>query len=502
MLTKTNNKKYTLKFLGDKIKHRQNDIVKSNRNINNTNNKNYSPLNNIKDMCTKSSTYLNKGNIVIKKDKNKNKSTKMNSNNVKINIIEKEKEKGNINEYKIHNLSSSYNNNFTNIKTDKILFIDLNNENHNIGQNIENINNNKFKINERYIENINIKINKDKLNNKVVLRANDNKEFNQPNFKITKITNHNNEIKNEIKNTEKKNKTSDNINSANIKFSNLTIQKLNNQEKALNNCIYFIDKADREQKKINEFKNEKKLTGKEYACYILSKSPILRLCERMIFSRSTKQLRNIITKDDKLKENKILLEKKISELKEKIILCNKILNTPFSASKTADITLNFITSLQEFEFKEYPILKAKEIEKKYYVNFIKILYYLLNEQFDDNDNFIISLRANLYSIIKKKGYNSIRDYLYDVYIKKKDNIKEIPNINELNNLINQDKELNDNNNLFHVCKFISFTMFLLKEIIKFGNNINSTIELKMKAKNIIDIIVLKLEKYKNEIENK
>ena len=502
MLTKTNNKKYTLKFLGEKIKHRQNDMTKSNKNLNNVNNKNYSPLNNLKEMYTKSSTYLNKGNVGLKKEKNKNKSTKMNTNNVKINIIEKEKEKGNINEYKIHNLSSSYNNNFTNIKTDKILFIDLNNENNSIEQNIENINNNKFKINDRYIENINIKINKEKSNNsKVVLKSSNNKEFNQTNFKITKINNHSSNF--EINNTDKKNKTSDNTNSENIKFSNLTIQKLNiNQEKALNNCAFFIAKKDAKQKKINEFKKEKNLSGKEYACYILSKSPILRFCERMIFSRSTNNLRNIISKDSMFNENKILLEKKISELKEKIILCNKILDTPFSASKTADITLNFTTSLQEFEFKEYPILKAKEKEKKYYVNFIKMLYYLLNEKFDNNDNFIISLRANLYSIIKEKGYNCIRDYLYDVYIKKKEKIKEIPNINELNNIINQDKELYDNNNFFHVCKFISFTMFLLKEIIKFGNNINSTIELKMKAKNLIDIIVLKLENYKEKIENK
>lgn len=46
-----------------------------------------------------------------------------------------------------------------------------------------------------------------------------------------------------------------------------------------------------------------------------------------------------------------------------MVLCNIILNKPFVASKTADITLNFITSLHEIEFKEFPILMASDEEK-------------------------------------------------------------------------------------------------------------------------------------------
>ena len=253
---------------------------------------------------------------------------------------------------------------------------------------------------------------------------------------------------------------------------------------------------------IQALKNEKNLSIKECVYYILSKSPILRFCERMIFSRSTSNLRNILTKEIIFKENKILLENKIIELKEKIILCNKILDTPFTASKTAEITLNFITSFKELEFKEFSISMANEEEKKYYLNYIKVLYYLLDEElYNDNQTYknekekILFLRNNLYTIINNKGYNSIRDYLYNVFIKKKDDIKKIPKINEINELMSKtDNKLEFQYSLKH-SKFISFTMYLIKEIVKFGNNLKSTFELKIKAENLIDIIIQKLEQY-------
>ena len=196
-----------------------------------------------------------------------------------------------------------------------------------------------------------------------------------------------------------------------------------------------------------------KLSGKDRSYYILSKCPVLRLCERMIFSRGSLALRNLLTKENIMNENQIILQNKIIELEKKIILCDKILGTSFTASKTADITLNFITSLQEIEFKEYPILLSNEEEKKYYINFIKILYHLLNEEIDNNNegnniidrnNIILNLRQNLYSKINNKGFKSLRDCLYNIYITKKDNIKEIPKIAEINYLISQ------TNNMFEI----------------------------------------------------
>ena len=71
----------------------------------------------------------------------------------------------------------------------------------------------------------------------------------------------------------------------------------------------------------------------------------------MIFSRSSSNLRNILSKENILNEHEIILKKKIEELKKKIILCDKILDTTFTASKITEINLNFITSLQEIKFR-------------------------------------------------------------------------------------------------------------------------------------------------------
>ena len=38
----------------------------------------------------------------------------------------------------------------------------------------------------------------------------------------------------------------------------------------------------------------------------------------------------------------------------------------------------------------------------------------------------------------------------------------------------------------------------MKEIVKYGNNVKSSVELKMKAKSLIDIINKKLNKYKSK----
>ena len=484
-----NNKKYTIKYIGDRIRQKNQEKEFSNSNLINYNNKNIIPINNFNDIYNKSSSYLNKVNIASKNENNKNKTSRKTStqNFKKINIIEKEKENKDINEYRINNLSSSYNNNYTNIKTDKIVFIDLkNNDNLNNLMDNENQNENIKQINDKNIKNVNI-------NNNI-----NNSQSTYNNY-IKNIKNKN-IINNNVNNKFDKSKTLK-------KFSNLIIQKFDNQE-TFNNFTIYLDKKGaknsiimNKENNLQTLKNSKNLSIKECSYYILSKSPILRFCERMMFARSTPNIKKILSKEIIFNENKNLLENKIKELREKIALCNKILSTPFTASKTAEITLNFITSLQELEFKDYEISEINE-EEKYYYNYIQILYYLLNEEFEENENIkknaILSLRNNLYRIISNKGYKSIRDYLYSVYIKKKDEIKEIPKINEINSLIKK------NNNMFRIqyslkfSKFISFTMYLIKEIIKFGNDLKSTFELKIKAINVMDIVVKKLNKYNDK----
>lgn len=564
ILNNMNNNKYTLKYIEEsKLKNKNSENDTLNNNISNNHNRNYSPNNlnsNKNKNYNRSSSYLNKANNNNKNEKHKNRSMKKN-NNSKINIKDKDKIKdsnnNNIHEYKINNLSSNYNNNFTNIKTNKIVFIDLKNNNNNFLKNDlnnDNTNDSKFNYNDRYTRNVNQNAGDEINNNNIIFRSSGNGNINntnninklQKNIKPsnTTTTNNNNNntynnSNNKLNNTNKKNNpeekmilrsskkgsdinhnnSSNNIKINKNKFSNLTVQKLD-QNKSDNNANNFtilednkriIISSKNNQIDIKELKN-KELSIKECAFYILSKSPVLRLCERMIFSRSSPALRNILTKEIIINENQIILENKIEELEKKIILCDKILDTPFTASKTADITLNFITSLQEIEFKEYPILIASEEEKKYYLNYLKILYHLLNEEIEnktsqsnnlmDNNNMILSLRQNLYSKINNKGFRTIRDYLYNIYITNKDNIKEIPKIVEINYLVSQVNNMFEIHNSLKICKFISFTLYLVKEIVKFGNNIKSSVELKIKAKNLIDIINKKLNKYKAKYKNK
>ena len=413
------------------------------------------------------------------------------------------------------------NNNFTNIKTNKIVFIDVkNNTNHNSNSNNDtnnaNSNNNKINFNDRYIKNL-INNESDNNNNNINTNMNEktskNRASSLKNSKMnTNDKNHHSKNKNISWNSQNNAEENKN-NKSNNKFSNLVIQKLS---KSRNNFSVYVDKKNSVKKKmvkhkdLQEIKKNNKLTQKECSYYILSKSPVLRFYQRMMFARSTPTLKKIIQKDTVFKDQKDFLEDKINELKQKMVLCNIILNKPFVASKTADITLNFITSLHEIEFKEFPILMASDEEKKYYVNYIKILYYLLNEEFENCDdepdmldkNNIKALRRDLYLKINKKGYKSIRDYLYSFYIKNKDTIKEIPKIVEINYLVSQVENMFETHTSLKICKFISFTTYLIRELINFGNNINSSVELLIKAKNMNDIVIKKLENIENKCKNK
>ena len=531
ILNNVNNNKYTMKYIEEKenklkSKNNENETINISNNISNCN-RNNSPMNlnnNKNKNFNRNSSYLNIVNNMKNEKTDKHKNTSMKKNSIKINIKEKEKIKdnnNNIHEYKIDNMSSSYNNNFTNIKTNKIVFIDLKNNDNNF------INNNLNNENQRYSANI-IQNSGEDLNNNLVFRSSgsinlNNKFKNLNSININSNTaNKSNTIKNKNDNIhEEKIQNSKNRNNLIQKnrFSNLNIQKLHqyNIKNIPNNCKILEDKKRNKiispkikNNLFDEIKN-KGLSSKEISCYILSKSPILRLCERMILSRSSQVLRNILSKEIILDEHETILKQKIEELKKKIILCDKILETPFIASKTAEITLNFITSLQEIEFKDYPIILANEEEKKYYINYLKIIYNILDEEIDnkynenttaDQNNMIIFLKQNLYLKINNKGFKSLRDYIYNFFITKKDYIKEIPKIVEINYLVSQVNNMFEIHNSLKICKFISFTLYLIKEIVKFGNNIKSSIELKIKAKNLIDIINKKLSKYHSKYKKK
>ena len=258
-----------------------------------------------------------------------------------------------------------------------------------------------------------------------------------------------------------------------------------------------------QQEKIRKLslRNTKNLTEKEKAFYLLSKSPVLRLIERLIFGRSTQNIREIQSISDILNKNKILLKNKIKELEEEINECNKKINSPFNASKTAEITFNFILTKDEEEFKRFIIfMETDEEEKEYYI-YIKLIYLLFDENYEGIE--LERLDENFYEIIKNKGFKNIKDYLYHIYIKKNENINFIHNIDKINELLKEAPNLIGDHYNNKICRFVLFTSFLISEIIEYGNDIKNAIELKIKTKGFIDIIENKLLLYENKTnENK
>ena len=203
-----------------------------------------------------------------------------------------------------------------------------------------------------------------------------------------------------------------NLNNSSL-FESKSKTKILTQEKKLNSQI------DNNNIKIPEIKN---LTQKEKACLILAFSKCLRLTERALFSFSSPKFKEAITKKKILNTNKIYLKEKLEELEEKINRCDNKLENKFNASKTAEITLNFVTLNIETDFKlNLTEGLDDETEKKYCDNYVKLLYLVLGESYDKIENNM--LIKNLYNKIGEKKYQNIKDYLFYLYIQNKDENK-------------------------------------------------------------------------------
>ena len=221
----------------------------------------------------------------------------------------------------------------------------------------------------------------------------------------------------------------------------------------------------------------------------------------MIFSRSTNKLRESISKKQILDTNKIYLEEKIKELEKQIENCDDKLKTQFNATKTAEMTLNYITSNVENEFKLNLFNNIyDENEKMYCYKYVKILYLLLGENYEEikNENLV----KQLYQKINNKGYKNIKDYLYVLYIKNIKDNKISQNIDKINDILLQGPDLLNFKYTFRYDKFISYTCFLFKEIINFSNEKIDTYKLKKECINLIDIVYNKINLYKEKYSKK
>ena len=335
-------------------------------------------------------------------------------------------------------------------------------------------------------QNLSLFSNKKSKNNSVDKNLNNNQiNINQKKYAL----NLNNEFKN-IDNSN--NKKANNIISMTpryIRQSNNYNNSDNPSEKEINQNLKKINKNENAQ--IPEIKN---LSQKEKSYLILSYSKCLRLCERMIFARSTSKLRQSISKKDILDTNRIYLNEKLKELENKIENCNDKLKNKFNASKTAEMTLNFITSNIENEFKLNLFQNLyDENDKIYCYNYVKLLYILLDEDYAqiENENLI----KQLYQKISNKGYTNIKDYLYFIYIKHLKENKTIENIDKINDILTTVPDLLSFKNSIKYDRFFSYTIYLLKEIVDFSNGVIDTIKLKRDCINFIDIINNKINLY-------
>jgi hypothetical protein len=274
--------------------------------------------------------------------------------------------------------------------------------------------------------------------------------------------------------------------------ANSSMSKITNTEANVNiKSKLFKDNNNLNNNKMPKINN---LSKKENAYLILSYSNVLRLCERFIFSRSTSKLRESITKKQILEYNIFLLKQKITECENKINICNEKLAKKFSATKIAEFTLNFITNNIENEFKYdlFPSLND-ESEKKQFFNYIKLLYILLDENYDqvaDKD-----LIDDLYKKINTKGYTNIKDYLYFIYIKKSKENKVVENIDKINGLIKEIPEFLNYQNSLKYSKFISYNSYLIKEISSYANDKVDTLKLQQDCINFIKVIYNKIKNY-------
>ena len=298
---------------------------------------------------------------------------------------------------------------------------------------------------------------------------------------------------------------SENVNIKNLNNNNSTISDNDNTS---NNLTL---KAKEKSKKLTE-KNEnaknsntfpknipqiKNLSFRENAYLILSYSDTLRLRERIIFSRSTINLRKNLSKKQILETNKIYLYEKLKELENNLNICNEKIKNKFTVSKTAEMIFNFITSNIENDFKlNTPQILNDKNEKNQYYNYIKLLYILLDESYDNisNENLI----NQLYQKINNKGFNNIKDYLYFIYIKNLKENKVVENAEIIQKLIKEIPDFINYQKSIKYSKFISYCCYLIKEIVNFiEEKINSLI-LKKKYINLIEIVNNKLNNYNDK----
>ena len=97
------------------------------------------------------------------------------------------------------------------------------------------------------------------------------------------------------------------------------------------------------------------------------------------------------------------------------------------------------------------------ILKKYFYNYVKLIYLLYDENYEQikNENLVNQLNQK----INSKGYQNIKDYLYFIYIQNMKENKNFENIDKINDILKEVPDLLilninlDMINLFYILVF-------------------------------------------------
>ena len=267
---------------------------------------------------------------------------------------------------------------------------------------------------------------------------------------------------------------------------------INNKEK---NIIKTDNNKNTIKKKLefnNVEDNQNSLSIKEKACLVLSKSNILNLKEKIIFSRSSPKLKMLSSSKD-------IINYKIKELEQKIQNYENKIDSPFSPSKIASMSLNLIMKEDEEEFKNFLPKIQKQNEKLYYFIYIQLIFLLLGEDFNEEEINEVDLENKLFNKLKSTNIN-IKDYLYKLLVAKKikKQILSEKQIHIFNELFEELPDLIKYVGKFKNSKFISFSYFIIKELYIHFQDIRKFIDIKNDIKEFIACLKKKISNVNKE----
>ena len=180
-------------------------------------------------------------------------------------------------------------------------------------------------------------------------------------------------------------------------------------------------------------------------------------------------------------------------MEKKIEKYNIIIETHFTPSKTAIISLNIIKKEDEDNFKNFLLNNnIDEKEKEYYYKYVEILYILLEDNINEKNFGKIDINM-LYNKLKIKKFNNCKDFLYEIFILQKSEKtyneqkmdKFCEEFGKLPDFIKHQENIKKN-------RFISFSFFLMNEIYIYWNKLKEFLNLKNQTQYYIEYLKQKL----------